>query len=409
MRSWIIGTGIVTALTRDPRDLNRVIAEGPLGYGPLAGGEWEALKGFRTTAGGTVPEEETEALVRSAAELGFGLDEAGRCGLFILSAVRDALEEAGLYPLPGGVRVGLAAGTNFGNADAIRETAARGEGAPDPAAVERYLFGTLAETAARAFGLKGPRAVVSLSCASGAAVVAQAARMLEVYPELDAVVACSGDVLDVYVFSGLHSLRAMSPENICRPWDANRKGTIFSEGAAAVVLAREPEPSFAVRPPLAAVAGTYQNNDAFHLSAPDTSARGITALIRGALEAAGKEPAEVDFVNLHGTGTVYNDRIETKAIEAVFGERAASVPVTSNKGALGHLMGAAGLVETVSAVRTLADGFLPPTRNLEEQDPELGLSVVTGEGLRGEFRTALKNSFGIGGANCCLVLERFDG
>ena len=161
--------------------------------------------------------------------------------------------------------------------------------------------------------------------------------------------------------------------------------------------------------PLAEIVSMYQNNDGFHLSAPDVSASGISRLMSETIRLGGISADQVDFINLHGTGTAYNDKIETKAIETVFGDRAHQIPVTSNKGSLGHLMGAAGMVETISAIMSINSGVIPPTANLEEQDTELQLNVVKDAPLECDIRYALSNSFGFGGANSCVLLAKVDG
>jgi 3-oxoacyl-[acyl-carrier-protein] synthase II len=140
------------------------------------------------------------------------------------------------------------------------------------------------------------------------------------------------------------------------------------------------------------------------MTAPEKEARGIRALISRALADAGVAPERVDHVNLHGTGTKYNDAIETKALKSVFGERAARVPVTANKGTIGHAMGAAGALETVATVLSMRERLVPPTVGLEEADPECDLDVVAGSAREMKIGVALKTSYGIGGTNAAVVL-----
>ncbi|GAB4156251.1 MAG: beta-ketoacyl-ACP synthase II [Planctomycetota bacterium] len=396
MPFYVSGTGSVTPVAISPRSVQVFLNTGATGYAKLEGRKWADLEKFRTNAGGVIEGALLEQLKNDNRSSGSEFSELQRCESFAFHACRQAFTaDHGFDP----ARVGLVLGTNFGNASAISPMfAASAKGEPFADLLETYSFGGITKRLALALGIEGPIATLSLSCASGVAVIAQAERMFAIY-DIDAVLACSVDEMSVYVFSGLHSLRAMSPENVVKPWDVNRKGTVFSEGAAALLLTRENRGS------RIAVKATYQNNDGFHLSAPDTSAHGITTLIAKTLEIADLEPRDICFVNLHGTATVYNDRIETAAIRNVFGDWGFKVPMTSNKGALGHLMGAAGLVETISAIETLQDGVLPPTANLEDRDPDILMNVVTeSTPIEGVF--ALKNSFGIGGANACVILER---
>jgi acyl transferase domain-containing protein len=194
-----------------------------------------------------------------------------------------------------------------------------------------------------------------------------------------------------------------------RPFDRRRNGTVFSEGAGAVVVESDESARGRNAKVYVSVLGGALNNDAYHMTAPEKEARGIRALMAAALSDAGVGPHEIDHVNLHGTGTKYNDLIETKAIKAVFGERARSIPVTANKGALGHAMGAAGSLETIAAVLSIRDGKIPPTLGFEEPDPECDLDVVTGSAREMVIGTALKTSYGIGGTNAAVVLRAREG
>lgn len=401
MQTYITGMGVVAQSASNVSDFFFALCEGRLLYSSLAENPRFDLHGFRTTVGGSISLN-AQLEMRDS----FGNADLSACELYAAWAVRDALKQAGLYPVPKDMRIGLVLGTNFGNAGAMADLVrAIAEAKPTAEIVNRNLFYPTAKKIASVLGINGEIAALSLSCASGVAVMLHARSLLR-DDATDAIVAVGADELDPYVFSGLHALRAMSPENLARPWDKDRKGAIFAEGAAAVVITNKPQIGSR---PLAILRGGFQNNDAFHLSAPDTTAAGITALMTGALNNAKISPSEVSFINLHGTGTPYNDKIETKAIENVFGDCAAQVPVTANKGALAHLMGAAGIAETVATVMSLSTGILPHTANLQNQDPELNLNIVKGSPLKGDFKIAMKNSFGFGGVNACAVLEKYYG
>jgi 3-oxoacyl-[acyl-carrier-protein] synthase II len=201
-------------------------------------------------------------------------------------------------------------------------------------------------------------------------------------------------------------LHAITPETI-RPFDKRRKGTLFAEGAGAVLL--ESQAAFEARQGQAALArvlGRALNNDAYHMTAPDQEARGIKALMQAALQDAGVTPEQIDHANLHATGTPYNDKIETLALKHALGERAARIPVCSVKSSIGHTMGAAGILESIVAVKSLETGQVPPVLGLDpaEQDPECGLLVPTGQPWQGAVRTVLTTSYGFGGTNAAVVL-----
>jgi len=200
-------------------------------------------------------------------------------------------------------------------------------------------------------------------------------------------------------------LRTMSREAV-RPFDKNRDGTIFSEGAGALVVEEYEHAKRRGAPIVAELAGYGLNNNAFHMTAPAKEGAGSAAVMRMALADAGLRPDEVDHINAHGTGTKPNDVTETQAIKAVFGDHAGRMPVTSIKGSIGHLMGAAGSVEAIASILSLRDGLIPPTMNFREADPECDLDYVFHAPRTAAIKTVLSNSAGIGGCNAAVILRK---
>jgi 3-oxoacyl-[acyl-carrier-protein] synthase II len=324
-----------------------------------------------------------------------------------------------LAGLTGLASAAIVTGTNFGGMSAA-ERALSGGGAVSPASgaqaadraassagdLSQYLFGAAADHVAAAFGLVGPRFNLSLSCASGVAALGVALDLIR-RGQAKAALACGYDELSLFVYAGLSALHAMTPETI-RPFDRRRKGTLFSEGAGALMVE---DLSHARRRGArihALVLGRACNNDAYHMTAPEQDARGIQALMRAALADAGTPPEDIGHLNLHATGTQYNDRIEALAIKAVFGPRGSQIPVSAVKSSIGHTMGAAGLLETIAAVLSLREGLAPPILGLDpaEKDPECDLLTPTGKPLAVRFDAALKTSYGFGGTNAAVVLKR---
>jgi 3-oxoacyl-[acyl-carrier-protein] synthase II len=298
-------------------------------------------------------------------------------------------------------------GTNFGGMSAAETALVSGRNDVGKAGLDGYLFGKAGATLAQRYGIAGPRMNLSLSCASGTAAIGLALDTIR-SGRADVAIACGYDELSLYVYAGLSALRAITPETI-RPFDRRRKGTLFSEGAGVIVL--ESAAHAAERKSgkvYAKVLGRAMNNDAYHMTAPEQEARGIQALMRSALADAGIPNEKVDHLNLHATGTPYNDAIETKAIHAVFGERGRTIPVCSVKSSIGHCMGAAGIIESAAAVMTLREGKVPAVLGLDpsEKDPECDVTTPTGEPLAGEYRTILKTSYGFGGTNAAVVLAK---
>jgi 3-oxoacyl-[acyl-carrier-protein] synthase II len=299
----------------------------------------------------------------------------------------------------------LVAGTNFGGMSAAETALVEGEQDPRRAGLDEYLFGRAAAATAREFGLNGPQFNLSLSCASGAAALGLACDLVR-SGRAEVALACGYDELSLFAYAGLSALHAITPETM-RPFDLRRKGTLFSEGAGALLVESETQ---ARRRPAARrhaeVLGRALNNDAYHMTAPEQEARGIQALMRAALRDAGCPPERIDHLNLHATGTLYNDRIEARAVRAVFGPRGSSIPAAAVKSSIGHTMGAAGALETIAAALTLREGLVPPVCGLDmaQKDPECDLRTPINAPVSGEFRTALKTSYGFGGTNAAIVL-----
>jgi 3-oxoacyl-[acyl-carrier-protein] synthase II len=224
--------------------------------------------------------------------------------------------------------------------------------------------------------------------------------------EADVVIAGGSEAAMTEVgLAAFRRMGALSRRGVSCPFDARRDGFVMGEGAGVVVLEAGEHARARGAPALARVAGYAASNDAFHITAPDEDGRGATAVMRGAIEDAGATPADVGYLNAHGTSTPFNDRIEALAAHTVFGGE--PPPISSTKSAIGHLLGAAGAVEAVATIGALQRGLLPPTLNYEEPDPECDVDCVP-DGPREApgLELALSNSFGFGGQNACLALAR---
>jgi 3-oxoacyl-[acyl-carrier-protein] synthase II len=293
-------------------------------------------------------------------------------------------------------QLGIILATNFGVLDMLewawRERIDTGDMDADTFAAHSDFLAAIAEFA----GAAGPRAQLTLSCASGAAAVSLAREWL-VAGRATRVLAIGYDLLTETCWSGLSNLRTMTTERMC-PFDERRSGTIFSEGAAAVLLSSQAAPADAVY-----VAGSATNNNAFHMTAPPKDAAGSLRVMRAALADAGESPASIDFVSAHATSTSANDRTESAAINQLFADR--PVPVGAFKSSLGHLLGAAGLAEIIIATETLRHGKLPPVLHLEQQDSDCIVDAPR-EVRSGDFSSCVTNSAGIGGNNAAVLLSR---
>jgi len=259
------------------------------------------------------------------------------------------------------------------------------------------------------FGLHGQVFTVDAACASSTHAIGTAALLIKT--GLQAIVVTGGTdaTLNPVVLEGWAALRVLSecnddPEHACKPFSRNRDGFVLGEGAGILVLESASSARARGVPMLAEVLGYGVSSDAHHLTAP--SEDGQVEAMEGALASAGLGPEAIDHINAHGTGTPLNDRIETSAIKKVFGNRAASIPVVSIKGAIGHLLGAAGAVETIASVLSAMNDCVPPTRNYQEPDPDCDLDYVPEAARAIPVRTVLSNSFAFGGSNACIVIGK---
>jgi 3-oxoacyl-[acyl-carrier-protein] synthase-1 len=256
---------------------------------------------------------------------------------------------------------------------------------------------SVADYLRRRLALEGPAAVVSCACASSAKVFATARRMLET-DVIDAAVVGGVDSLCLTTLYGFHSLQLCAP-GPCRPFDVDRDGISIGEAAAFALLERVAGDATADD---VLLLGVGESNDAYHMSAPHPEGAGARRAMQLALSDARLEPDDIDYINLHGTGTPSNDRSESRAVNDVFG---AAMPCSSTKGATGHTLGAAGALEAVIAALALRYGEMPAGVNTRRVDPSLAVNYLTAKRVA-PLERALSNSFGFGGTNCSLILGR---
>lgn len=256
---------------------------------------------------------------------------------------------------------------------------------------ETHNTGALAAFVAAALGVTGPGMVVSTACSSSAKVFASAARLIEA-GWVDAAVVGGVDSLCLTTLYGFNSLELFSPD-ICRPWDAHRRGLSLGEAGAFALIERD------CAGPRAWLLGCGESSDGHHMSSPHPEGAGAVAAMREALAQAGLAPSDIDYINLHGTATPGNDAAEDRAVSQVFGH---DTPCSSTKGATGHTLGAAGAVEAALCVLALQHGLMPGGLNLRERDPALQVRYLD-RNQAAPLQAVLSNSFGFGGSNASLV------
>ncbi len=262
-------------------------------------------------------------------------------------------------------------------------------------------------------GAKGPIVTSTAACASGNYALLEALRILRLR-EADALIAGGSEAgIIPLAFAALGRMGAIStrneePAKASRPFDADRGGFVFGEGAVAMVVETEEHALQREARIYAEVAGGAITGDAYHITAPDPEGDGAARAMRYALENAGMEPEEIDVIFAHGTGTQLNDVSETKAIKRVFGEHAYRLAITATKSMVGHLLGAAGAISALAAVLSIRDGIIPPTINLDTPDPECDLDYVPNVARKKPVRAAMVNAFGFGGQNVAIIVKRYE-
>lgn len=262
-------------------------------------------------------------------------------------------------------------------------------------------------------GAKGPIVTSTAACASGNYAFLEALRILRLR-EADALIAGGSEAgIIPLAFAALGRMGAIStrneePAKASRPFDADRNGFVFGEGAVAMVVETEEHALQRGARIYAEVAGGAITGDAYHITAPDPEGDGAARAMRYALENAGMEPEEIDVIFAHGTGTQLNDVSETKAIKRVFGEHAYRLAITATKSMVGHLLGAAGAISALAAVLSIRDGIIPPTINLDTPDPECDLDYVPNVARKQPVRAAMVNAFGFGGQNVAIIVKRYE-
>jgi len=333
-----------------------------------------------------------------------------------LAATRLALDDAGFAIGHGNAtRVGVIIGSGIGGAktweDQLRVLIERGPGRISPFFVPMLIVNMASGFVSIAIGAKGPNLSVISACATGGHAIGDALRTIQ-HGEADAMI-CGGAeaALTPLSLAGFCAMKAMStrndaPEKAVRPFDAQRDGFVMGDGAGIVLLEEWGQAERRGARIYAEMMGYGKSADAFHVTQPDPEGDGAARAMRLALQDAGLEPAQVGYINAHGTSTLYNDRLETLAIKRVWGADARRVPVSSTKSMTSHLLGAAGGVEAIVCALAIGREVLPPTINYEFPDPECDLDYIPNAPRPARIDVAMSNAFGFGGHNAILVLRR---
>ena len=335
--------------------------------------------------------------------------------IYAIVATDEAIKDAGLDTYEGDKeRIGVSIGSGIGGLNTIYENCVElHDGGPrrvSPFFIPKGIINMAAGHVSIRYGLKGPNISTVTACATGAHSIGEAARMIK-YGDADIMI-CGGaeGAVGRIGLAGFSAMKALStrndePEKASRPWDKNRDGFIMAEGAGILVLEEYEHAVKRGAKIYAEVAGFGMSGDAYHITAPAPNGEGGKRAMMAAIKDAGLTPADVDYVNAHGTSTGLGDVGELAAVQSLFGD--SPVSMSSTKSVTGHLLGAAGAVEAIFCVLAMRDGVVPPTINLEEPEDAVGnFDLVPNKAKERKVDVALSNSFGFGGTNASVVFKK---
>jgi 3-oxoacyl-[acyl-carrier-protein] synthase II len=407
-RVVITGLGVISPLGLDTPTTWKALVEGRSGIGPIESFDASAFSSrIAGEVRGFVPENFVDR------------KDVKKMDTFIhfaIAAANEAMTDSGFHvDAANAERVGVYIGSGIGglhlHESTHREYLEKGPRRISPFFIPAMIINLAAGQVSILFGAKGPNLAVATACATGNHAIGEAMRLIrEDYA--DAMIAGGTDAgVTPLALGGFCAMKALStrndePQKASRPFDAGRDGFVMGDGAGIVILEERERAKARGARIYAELAGYGLSGDAYHISAPSENGEGAARAMRLALRDAGLQPTDIDYINAHGTSTPVGDRIETQAVKTVFGDHARKLAFASTKSMTGHLLGAAGGLESAITSLAVFHGLVPPTINYETPDPDCDLDCVPGSARRMSVRAALNNSFGFGGTNASLLMRR---
>ena len=409
-RVAITGMGFITPIGHDAETVWSNLVEGVSGVGPITRFD---TSNYSTRIAAEVKGFEAEAYMdRKTAR------HIGRYCQFALAASRLAVAQSGLEPAEMDPDdVGVIVSSGIGGMEEIEKSHTalmeRGVKRISPFTVPMMIADMAAGIVSMHLKAGGPNYSIVSACASSGHGLGEAAEIIKRGDAVAMIAGGSEATITPLTMGAFCQIKAVSerndePERACRPYDLGRDGFVMGEGAVMMVLEEMEHARRRGAPILGEVAGYGATADMYHFTAPHPEGLGAARAMRRALKKAGVAPEQVGYINAHGTSTKLGDIAETRAIKDVFGEHARELAVSSTKSVHAHLLGAAGAMEAAACIMALQHGVLPPTINLENQDPECDLDYVPNAARPAKFDVAISNSFGFGGHNATLVLRKPD-
>ncbi len=406
-RVVITGMGALTPIGNTVDEYWNGLKEGKVGIGPIT--QFDTTN-FKTTLGAEVKDFEPKDYMdpKSARRL-------ERFAQFAVAAAKEAIEDSGLdMEQEDPFMVGVSIGSGIGSLQCLeREHTKLLEKGPNrvgPLMIPSLISNMAAGNVAIQFGLKGKNIDIVTACASGTHCIGEAYRSIQ-YGEADVMLAGGAEACITPVgVAGFTSMTAVNttddPMHASMPFDERRAGFVMGEGSGVLVLEELEHAKKRGATIYAEMAGYGASCDAYHITSPAEDGSGAAKAMEFAMKDAGMKPADVDYINAHGTSTHMNDLFETRAIKLAFGDAAYQLKVNSTKSMIGHLLGAAGGVEAVACVKSIMDQYVHVTAGLEQQDPECDLNCMKGSGENTKVDVTLSNSLGFGGHNASIIIKK---
>lgn len=408
-RVVVTGMGAITPIGLSVEEFWQSVKEGKIGFGEITKFDTE---GYKCHLAAEVKDFDAKQYMDAKA--------ARRMELFCqyaVAAAKEAITDAALdMEKEDPYRVGVSVGNGIGSLGGIEREHKRllekGPSKVNPLFVPLVISNMAAGNVSIAFGLKGKSINVVTACATGTNSIGEAFRSIQ-YGEADVMVAggTEGAIcpLGIAGFTSLTALSSESDPTKCSiPFDKNRSGFVMGEGAAIVVLEELEHAKARGAKIYAEVTGYGCTGDAYHITSPAEDGSGAAKAMELAMEEAQITPAQVDYINAHGTSTHHNDLFETRAIKKAFGEAAKDVVINSTKSMIGHLLGAAGGVEFITCIKSMEDGFIHQTVGTKEADEECDLNYAIGSPVEKEIKAAMSNSLGFGGHNATILIQKYE-
>ncbi len=399
--------GTINAIANNVPEFVRALGEGSCGIREI---DLFDTTGYRCRKGGQIHNFLPRSFIPEEFPLK-SLKRMSRADLLAFAATLEALRDAGLYPLTEamkedmGVAIGGGSGGLLEGESFYGNLLQKGSGKAHFSRLSSVYCASSTDRIATYLGLLGPKITLMTACSSGATVLGYGRDLIR---NGQAAIMLAGGVEPMcrITYSSFNALKSLDPD-VCRPFDRHRGGLSLGEAAAVMVL--EPLESALARDAriYGEILGYGVTCDAHHMTSPDEQASGAIRAMQAALKDSGLGPEDIDYINAHGTATTVNDAMESKAIKEVFGRRAYAIPVSSTKSMTAHTLGASGALEGIVSLLALAHGFMPPTINYRDPDPDCDLDYIT-EGARpAALRAVLSNSFAFGGNNTTVIFGRY--